>query len=610
MARRTSWVAVGVAVAGLSVLGGPRVGAASPRADGHARPHATIRAGHLGVLPTLSTWRARGMGEEAAATTTNLSYGGGTDGVGVTTGAPRVYLVFWGSQWGTQGTNASGDATFSGDRAGMAPDLEAFFKGLGTGGETWSGTMTQYCQLHQAGGQTCTGTDPHVGYPTGGAFAGLWEDTSSKAPAAAGSYQLGEEAVRAAGHFGNVTPAENRYAQYVIVSPTGTDPDHYQENKFCAWHDDTGYPGVGIDSTYGSVAFTNLPYIPDAGKGCGKDFVNSNGTLDGVTLTAGHEYAETITDQFPAGGWTSGGNESEAADLCDWISTGQGAAHDLTLPTGTFAVQSIWSNDFNGGKGGCVLSHPTVTGQNAAPDAPSDLAATPGDLSAAVGWNAPPSDGGAAILDYTATAIDATTPANGGETCTAPGTLTCTVTGLTNGDTYTFTVNATNSIGTGPSSAPSGSVIPANLPGAPTSVTASPGNGSLTVHWVAPADDGGSPIVQYSVVGSPGGVGCVTATAVSCSIGGLRPTSAYSFSVVAWNSVGSGPSSANSAPVFPFSSKGLGLYTPTTVLSPSRRFYVVAAGAAPASSVHVTLQGAAPQQCVASAAGQCEVILE
>ena len=70
---------------------------------------------------------------------------------------------------------------------------------------------------------------------------------------------------------------------------------------------------------------TNLPYVTDAGASCGQDFVNSNGTLDGVSIVEGHEYAETITDQTPAGGWTDSSGE-ETGDKCAWISPGASGA--------------------------------------------------------------------------------------------------------------------------------------------------------------------------------------------------------------------------------------------------------------------------------------------
>src|SRR4051812_18982908 len=51
----------------------------------------------------------------------NLSYGGGNGGVGVTTGAPKVYIVFLGTPGGAAGTNPAGGPPVSNDPAGAAP---------------------------------------------------------------------------------------------------------------------------------------------------------------------------------------------------------------------------------------------------------------------------------------------------------------------------------------------------------------------------------------------------------------------------------------------------------------------------------------------------------
>ncbi len=47
---------------------------------------------------------------------------------------------------------------------------------------------------------------------------------------------------------------------------------------------------------------------------------------------------------------------AENGDKCAWITSGQGAATSVTISSGTFPVQSLWSNSFNSGKGGCVIS--------------------------------------------------------------------------------------------------------------------------------------------------------------------------------------------------------------------------------------------------------------
>jgi serine protease len=280
----------------------------------------------------------------AAPMSDTLAYGGGVDGVGVTSGVPRVYLVFYGSQWAQGG---------GGDPLNVSTYLQALFSGLGTGGEQWSGTMTQYCDGPEVakGATRCNpASTPHVGYPTQGALAGVWFDSAAPSPANATPADLAQEAVNAAAHFGNTAPGANRYTQYFIVSPTGTHPDGFglSGENFCGWH-------YYVRSPFGDIAYSNLPYVSDAGRSCGVGFLNhgAQSSLDAFSLVAGHEYAETLTDQFPPGGWTNPVSGDEAADTCAWISSGPGHAVNVSLPSGKFAMQSIWSND----TGRCEVAH-------------------------------------------------------------------------------------------------------------------------------------------------------------------------------------------------------------------------------------------------------------
>ena len=329
--------------------------------------HHAYRHGAVPTIPQQKKMLRWDRNHPRNASANDLNYGGGIDGIGVTNGPERVYLVFYGSQWGTQGTNSNGDVTLSGDPSGQAPYQQELYKGLGTGGELWSGVMTQYCDGVAVNAQSCPASNTqHVGYPSGGVLAGVWVDESTASPSQATGHQLGVEAVNAATHFGNTTAASNRTAQYVIVSPHGTHPDGFNTagGNFCAWHDwngDTTLSGGAVSSPDGDIAFTNSPYITDAGASCGQNFVNSNGPLDGVSIVNGHEYAETITDQNPPGGWTDSSG-AENGDKCAWITPGTaGGSFDLSTGHGTFAMQTTWGNDGNSGAGTCQASHAIVT---------------------------------------------------------------------------------------------------------------------------------------------------------------------------------------------------------------------------------------------------------
>ncbi len=140
-----------------------------------------------------------------------------------------------------------------------------------------------------------------------------------------------------------------------------------------------------------------------------------------------------------------------------------------------------------------------TSSQPTAPAAPTGVTATPGNGSATVSWTAP-GNGGSPITSYTVTPYIGSTAQNPVTVTGSPPATSTTVSGLTNGTAYTFTVSATNAIGTGPASAQSNAVTPSGptAPGTPTGVTATPGNGSATVSWTAPGN-GGSPITSYTV---------------------------------------------------------------------------------------------------------------
>ena len=284
------------------------------------------------VHPTvegMERFRKEAHGNARPTRSHNLSYHGGVGGIGVET-SPKVYLVFWGSQW-------------SNDPSGEATRIQNFLNGVG--GSSWLNSVTQYCQGVSSGTVFCNGAGTPAGNPAN-ILKGVWFDNGSAAPSSPTQSQLAAEAVNAAQHFGNTTSSSNASAQYVIATAHNNNSSGFG-SQYCAYHSSTS-------SSVGNVAYTNLPYITDAGASCGANF-NGLGANAGMTIVEGHELAETISDQFPNGGWLDS-SLSENGDKCAWIASGQGASANVQLSNGTYPVQSLWSNAFNGGAGGCVLS--------------------------------------------------------------------------------------------------------------------------------------------------------------------------------------------------------------------------------------------------------------
>ena len=178
----------------------------------------------------------------------------------------------------------------------------------------------------------------------------------------------------------------------------------------------------------------------------------------------------------------------------------------------------------------------------ALPGPPTAVTATKGNASAVISWTAPVNNGGSAITSYTATSAPL------GRTCSPvlPGPLTCTVTGLTNGSPYTFTVTAHNAAGNSVPSAASSAVTPSTVPVAPTGVSGVAAKGSITVSWTVPAN-GGSAITSFTATSTPDSKTCTAtgASATSCKVTGLTGGRTYTFWVVATNA--NGPSAASAA---------------------------------------------------------------
>ena len=217
-----------------------------------------------------------------------------------------------------------------------------------------------------------------------------------------------------------------------------------------AWATKAG--GTSDDSAYAVSALAD-------GSSIITGIFSGTATFGATNLTSAGA-VDTFTAKVNADGtyaWATkaGGTSNDSARGVSALADGSSIITGQFAGTATFGTTSPLTS---------AGSNDTFTARIAdAPPAPTSVTGVSGNTQVVVSWSAPADSGGAAILAYTVTA------SSGGTCSWSIGALSCTVTGLANGTPYTFTVTATNSVGTSSASTASAAVTPATLPDAATS---------------------------------------------------------------------------------------------------------------------------------------------
>ena len=165
------------------------------------------------------------------------------------------------------------------------------------------------------------------------------------------------------------------------------------------------------------------------------------------------------------------------------------------------------------------------------PGRPNNLMADPDDGQVTLNWDPPTNTGGTEALTYQ------WRQGSTGDWKSTGTQTTKIVTGLGNGTTYTFYVQAVNSAGAGPAASTTGR--PAGRPGAPQNFMAQRGNQQVTLSWDAPANTGGLPLTYECREGADNWTSVGTSRRVT--VGDLENGNTYTFEVRARNSSGPGP---------------------------------------------------------------------
>ncbi|MYB38960.1 MAG: fibronectin type III domain-containing protein, partial [Gammaproteobacteria bacterium] len=209
------------------------------------------------------------------------------------------------------------------------------------------------------------------------------------------------------------------------------------------------------------------------------------------------------------------------------------------LANGTAYTFELRTIDSQGNPGAPDQTTATPSGTPGVPT----VQVTPGDGEAILTWQPPAQDGGAPVLHYEYR-WSVAGEAFGTWRAHRTGGARIVVGGLANGREHVFAVRAVNPAGPGPEAR--AAVTPGAAPSAPGQLTATRGDGAVTLRWSAPGADGGVAVSEYqyryrradaTAFGDWASVGAVTVVTVA----GLDNGVEYLFEVRAANAVLVGP---------------------------------------------------------------------
>jgi len=441
------------------------------------------------------------------------SYGAGPYGMGGT--VPTATITSGQATTSLAQTSVTLNATTTSDGNSSTTDRGFFYGTSNSYGSVASTTSTQGIGAFSQNltGLTCNTTYHFIAFATNSVGTGTStpDQTFTTNSCVASTYMFaGPGSGNAGSASSNFTVTPNGpYSGNIILTPTGTGSDGLSATTLNFSNSSTPQTFTITPTVAGTITLTptnstsltnpsNLTYTVSAvvpGQPTSVSAATSTPNQATVSFTPGSNGGTAILYYLAS---STPGNFTTTSTGSPIIVPG------LTNGTSyTFAVYAI--NALGTSSPSSASNAVTPIGL---PGAPTGVIATAGNTQASVTFSAPVSTGGSSITGYTVISNSSGgTDSNAGTTA-----LTHTVTGLVNGTPYTFTVTATNLVGTGSASSASSPVTPSTVSAVSTNSTTNIASTTATLNGSIISTGGSNATQRGFAYGTVSDLSTVTAT--------------------------------------------------------------------------------------------------